>query len=69
MQARALEEYEAVLRAAPNRFNALFGAGSAADRMGDGVKARFYYKALLAQSEWSDGTRPALEYARDFLSN
>jgi len=67
--ARALEEYEAVLLAAPNRFNALFGAGSAADRMGDEVKARFYYEALLAQSKLSDGTRPALEYARDFLSD
>ena len=67
--AKALEEYKTVLRAAPNRFNALYGAGSAADRMGDEVKARFYYEALLAQSKLSDGTRPALEYARDFLSN
>ena len=67
--ARALEEYEAVLQVAPNRFNALYGAGSAAHRMGDEVKARFYYEALVAQSKLSDGTRPALEYARDFLSN
>ncbi len=66
--ATALEEYEAVLRAAPNRFNALFGAGSAADRIGNRVKARYYYEALLAQSELSDGMRPALEHARDFLS-
>lgn len=66
--AAALEEYQAVLRAAPNRFNALFGAGSAADLIGDWVKARSYYEALLAQSELSDGMRPALEYARDFLS-
>jgi len=66
--ARALEEYEAVLRAAPNRFNALFGAGSAADRMGDRVKAKFYYEALLDQSSLSDGTRPALAHAREYLS-
>ena len=66
--AKALVEYEAVLRAAPNRFNALFGAGSAADRMGDRVKAKFYYEALLAQSNLSDGTRPALAHARAYLS-
>ncbi len=66
--ARALVEYEAVLRAAPNRFNALFGAGSAADRIGDTVKAKFYYEALLAQSDLSDGTRPAVAHAREYLS-
>ena len=66
--ARALGEYEVVLRAAPNRFNALFGAGSAADRMGDRVKAKFYYEALVAQSNLSDGTRPALAHARAYLS-
>jgi len=66
--AGALEEYEAVLRAAPNRFNALFGAGSAADRMSDSVKAKFYYEALLAESDLSDRTRPALAHAREYLS-
>ena len=66
--ATALSEYEAVLRAAPNRFNALFGAGTAADRIGDGEKARYYYEALLAQSELSDGMRPGLKHARKFLA-
>lgn len=64
----ALEEYEAVLRTAPNRFNALFGAGSAADEMGDTVKAKSYFEVLLAQSDLSDGTRPALVHAREYLS-
>ena len=64
----ALAEYEAVLRAAPNRFNALFGAGTAADRIGDDDKATFYYEALLAQSELSDSMRPALKHARDFVA-
>jgi tetratricopeptide (TPR) repeat protein len=67
--AAALEEYVAVLRAAPNRFNALFGAGSAADQVGDGKKARFYFDAFLAQSESSDGMRPELAHARDFLKS
>lgn len=64
----ALAEYEAVLRAAPNRFNALFGAGTAAARIGDDKKARSYYEALLAQSGLSNGTRPALKHAQDFLA-
>ncbi len=67
--AAALEEYMAVLRAAPNRFNALVGAGSAADQVGDATTARFHYEALLAQSELSDGTRPELVRARDFLDS
>jgi Tfp pilus assembly protein PilF len=66
--ARAFEEYEAVLRAAPNRFNALFGAGVAADRMGDRVKANFYYEALITQSDLSGETRPALVQALEYLS-
>jgi hypothetical protein len=66
--ARAFEEYEAVLRAAPNRFNALFGAGAAADRMGDRVKANFYYEALITQSDLSGETRPALAQALEYLS-
>ena len=66
--ALALTEYEAVLQASPNRFNALFGAGSAAGRMDDKEKAKFYFEALLAQSNFSDGTRPALAQARKYLS-
>lgn len=67
--AAALEEYVAVLRVAPNRFNALFGAGSAAYQVGNGKKARFYFEALLAQSELSDGMRPELAHARDILNS
>jgi tetratricopeptide (TPR) repeat protein len=66
--ARAFEEYEAVLRAAPNRFNALFGAGAAAERMGDRVKASFYYAALITQSDLTGETRPALVQALEYLS-
>ncbi len=66
--ATALTEYEAVLHMAPNRFNALFGAGTAAARIDDSEMAKFYYEALLAQSELSDGVRPALKHARDFLA-
>ena len=64
----ALAEYEAVLGAAPNRFNALYGAGTAAERMGDRPTARVHYEQLVAQSSPPDGHRPSAGHARDFLS-
>ncbi len=64
----ALAEYEAVLGAAPNRFNALYGAGTAAERMGDKPRARFHYEQLVAQSSPSVGHRPSVGHARDFLA-
>jgi hypothetical protein len=58
----ALVEYEAVLAAAPNRFNALYGAASAADAAGDSASANFYYNKL---SEIAVGDeRPELVTAR-----
>ena len=42
--AAALVEYEAVLKTAPNRFNALYGAASAADAAGNSASANLYYK-------------------------
>jgi hypothetical protein len=44
--AQALAEYEAVLKAAPNRFNELYGAAAAAAQAGDSGKARTYYTRL-----------------------
>jgi tetratricopeptide (TPR) repeat protein len=58
----ALLEYEAVLATAPNRFNALFGAASAADAAGDTHRANHYYRKL---SEIAAGDeRPELVTAR-----
>jgi len=54
----ALAEYEAVLKVAPNRFNALFGAASAADAAGNSAVAEHYFHKL---SEISVGEeRPEL---------
>jgi hypothetical protein len=41
--AEALEEYESVLKINPNRFNALYGAAQAAEKLGNAEKARYYY--------------------------
>jgi tetratricopeptide (TPR) repeat protein len=42
----ALVEYQSVLKVAPNRFNALFGAASAADSAGDAITAAEYFRKL-----------------------
>lgn len=44
--AQALAEYEVVLKLAPNRFNGLYGAASAAEQAGDAAKAKSYYSKL-----------------------
>jgi tetratricopeptide (TPR) repeat protein len=43
---QALAEYESVLKISPNRFNDLFGAGAAAQMVGDPAKAKSYYSTL-----------------------
>ena len=45
-QAEALKEYEAVLKVAPKRFNALYDAGVAADRSGNEAAAKRYLREL-----------------------
>jgi len=44
----ALAAYDSVLVNAPNRFNSLYGAGRAAQKMGNTAKATKYYKQLLS---------------------
>jgi hypothetical protein len=64
--AAALAEYEAVLATAPNRFNALYGAASAAEAAGNSAGANLYYKKL---SEIAVGDeRPELVTARKRLN-
>jgi hypothetical protein len=65
---QALVEFEAVLRTAPNRFNALAGAGRAATLSGDNEKAKKYYTQLLGNCENADGDRPQLQDAKSFLA-
>ena len=65
---QAVVEFEATLRTAPNRFNALSGAARAAKLSGDGEKAKSYYAMLLAICERADGDRPELRDARARLA-
>jgi tetratricopeptide (TPR) repeat protein len=58
----ALVEYEAVLKATPNRFNALYGAASAADAAGNASLATQYFWKLLEVGVGYE--RPELTTAR-----
>ncbi len=66
--AQAVVEFEATLRTAPNRFNALSGAARAAKLLGDREKAKSYYARLLAICDHADGDRPELRDARALLA-
>src|SRR5215813_6200665 len=66
--AAALVEFEATLRTAPNRFNALAGAARAAKLSGDNAKAKIYYAKLLSMCEHADGDRTELQEARSLLA-
>ncbi|HMD39972.1 MAG TPA: hypothetical protein VKH15_11865 [Candidatus Acidoferrum sp.] len=66
--AQAMVEFEATLRTAPNRFNALSGAARAARLSGDNEKAKIYSARLLTLCEHADGDRPELQDARSLLA-
>src|ERR1051326_8235141 len=60
----ALAAFEVDLQARPNRFNALYGAGVAAERSGNGVKAKQYFSKLEEISDQKNSKRPELQKAR-----
>ncbi|MBN9385460.1 MAG: hypothetical protein J0H74_32200 [Chitinophagaceae bacterium] len=61
----AFQEYKAVLKKCPNRFNSLFGAGRTAEILSDTTNAGLYYRQLLAIAN-PRSTRPELNTARAF---
>jgi tetratricopeptide (TPR) repeat protein len=58
----SLAEYEAVLKISPNRFNALFGAASAADASGNTSAANHYFRKLTETAVGDE--RPELVAAK-----
>jgi tetratricopeptide (TPR) repeat protein len=61
----SLAEYQSVLKIAPNRFNALYGAGSAAEAAGDASAASNYFRKLTEVAVGNE--RPELKAARQKL--
>ncbi|HEY2013172.1 MAG TPA: hypothetical protein VGH38_06690 [Bryobacteraceae bacterium] len=64
----AFNEYQAVLKLAPRRFNATAGAARAADKSGDRAQARAYARQLLDIAKDADTPRPDLAWAHSYLA-
>jgi len=67
--AQALQAYEDSSKREPNRFRTLAGAARAAEQSGDPVKAKAYYAELTRLTAKSDGGRPELKRAKDYLTH
>jgi hypothetical protein len=65
--ARALPEFEEVLRSSPNRFNAVYGAGRAAELCRDRKNAQKRYSQLLQLCGHAHTERLELQNAQAFL--
>jgi tetratricopeptide (TPR) repeat protein len=61
----SLTEYESVLKIAPNRFAALYGAATAAEEVGDATGAANYFRKLTQVAVGEE--RPELKIAREKL--
>jgi len=64
----ALAEYTEAMKLSPNRFNGLFGAGSAAEAAGETGEARRYYAALL-KSTGAGSDRPEIAHAKALVTS
>lgn len=65
--ALAFPEFEAVLRSAPKRFNATYGAARAAELSGDRKRATEYYLQLLELCDRTEIQRLEVQNARAYL--
>jgi hypothetical protein len=65
--AEALAAFEATLQKEPNRLGATVGAAKAAEKAGDGVKAREYYKKVVTIAGDADKSRTEVADARAAL--
>lgn len=65
--AAALPEFEASLRANPNRYRSFAGAAKAAEQAGDRGAAQRWHERLLELTSQADTRRPEIDAARQFL--
>lgn len=63
----ALAAYDADLKKHPKRFNGLYGAGLASEKLNDGAKAADYYRQMVSVAGGLKTDRPELQKAKDFL--
>lgn len=67
--AEALIAYEATMSNQPNRFNSLYGAALAAEKLNEPGKAGNFYKQLTDMAGSPGAQRPELDRARAFLKD
>jgi hypothetical protein len=65
----ALDAYKETLQKHPNRFNSLYGAGVAAEKMGDMQMATAYFQQLLQVVGTVKSKRKEMEMARQFIKS
>jgi tetratricopeptide (TPR) repeat protein len=67
---QSLVEYRQAMKLSPNRFNGLFGAGSAAEAAGETGEAHRYYAALLKSTGDGAGSdRPEIAHAKALVTS
>ena len=65
---KALIAYEGNLKKQPNRFNGLYGAGLAAERLGNLENAKWHYGQLIIVANQANSNRSELIAAKRFLN-
>jgi tetratricopeptide (TPR) repeat protein len=63
----AIEAFEATIAKEPNRFRGLYGAGRAAEALGDQARASRYYRQLLDVVGEGASDRPELRHVREVV--
>ena len=64
----ALTEYEAAMKAAPNRLRTYYGAAKSAEAIGLKKKAQGYYQHLARLTQDADSERPELQELKQYLA-
>jgi Tfp pilus assembly protein PilF len=65
---QALAEFQASLKAKPNRFRGYYGAAKAAEAAGDHAAARGWYQKLVMLTKSASTERAEVAEAKAFLS-
>jgi tetratricopeptide (TPR) repeat protein len=66
--AESLVQYRITLKLSPDRFNALYNAGRAAEAAGEPAEALAFYQQLLkVANDGAHTQRPEITYARSFV--
>ena len=63
----ALETYEKNLKSRPYRFNGIYGAAKAAEKLNNIKLANYYFKQLIDLTKGIKSSRPEIIEAKDFL--